>query len=98
MGWVWNVAGVGEDKNTCIFLISRPEGKRPFGRGLNVRIEVNRIVEGEGMSWWTVLILLRSGKAARSCEQDNAVSGSTQREEFLDWLRNHQLLKNLLLP
>ena len=46
MGWAGNVARLGEDKNAYIFLIRRPEGKRPFGRGLNVKINLNRIVEG----------------------------------------------------
>jgi hypothetical protein len=46
MGWAGNVARVGEDKNVYIFLIRSPEGKRPSGRGLNVRIKLNRFVEG----------------------------------------------------
>jgi len=86
-----------KNKNAYIFLIRRPEGERPFGRGSNARIKVNRIIEGQSTSW-TGLIWLRSGKAARCCENSNVISGSSQRDEFIDWLRTQQLLKKLLPP
>ena len=40
------MARAGDDKNVYNSVIWTPEGKRPFRRGLNVRLKVNGIVEG----------------------------------------------------
>ena len=30
--WAGHVAGIGEERGVCRFLVGRPEGKRPLGR------------------------------------------------------------------
>ena len=41
---------------------------------------------------------LRVGPAAGSCEKGNETSGSTKRGEFLEWLRNCELIREDSAP
>jgi hypothetical protein len=48
--WVWQVACVGEERNTFRVLVGKPEGKRPLGRPRH-RWE-NHIKMDVTETWW----------------------------------------------
>jgi hypothetical protein len=50
MGWVGHVACVGEEEKCigCMVVWGKPEGRRPFGREVNINM---RQIEWQGMGW-----------------------------------------------
>ena len=55
MRWAGHVAGMGERRGVCRFLVGKPEGKRPLGRPRrrwedNIKMDLQEVGCG-GMDW-----------------------------------------------
>jgi hypothetical protein len=62
MRWAGHVARVGEKRNTCRFLVGKPEGRRPLGRPrCRLGIILGWILERWNGVMWTGLVWLRIG-------------------------------------
>jgi len=62
MRWVGHVARMGEGRGVCIFLVEKPEGKRPLGRRRlrwedNIKMDLQKV----GVRVWSGSSWLRVG-------------------------------------
>jgi hypothetical protein len=75
-------------------MVRKPEGMRPLQRLRWRWKDIKKDLKEDGMAR-TGFIFSGQTQVAGSCGHSYETSGSIKYRDFLDWLRNYQILKDL---
>ena len=88
IGWVGNVAQMGDRRDVYRVLVGEPGEKRLLWRPRRRReYNMKTNFQEVGCGVWTRSIWFRIGQVAGTCECSNIPSFSMKCGEFLDWLK-----------